>query len=164
MDLTALLSPERMAREAEVSSKKRAFEILARLLAQGLDELGADVIFNALTNREKLGSTAVGNGVTIPHACLPLSLPRAALLVVDEGIRMDTPDKKPVHILMALLVPADEVDLHTHLLTDLTHLLANKELCEQVCHFRNSQSMLNYFSTVTLPDNSPPSPSTLLAA
>jgi PTS system nitrogen regulatory IIA component len=148
MDITTLLSPDRIACETDVSSKKRAFEILAGMLAQGQSSLGAEAIFDALTNREKLGSTAVGNGVALPHACMTLSVPCGALLLLDEGIKMDTPDKKPVHILMGLLVPSGESSTYAHLMTDLTTLLVQKNLREQICNFQNHQFMLDYFSAM----------------
>lgn len=54
MDVITLLAPERIACEAEISSKKRAFERLAAMLASEEEGLGAAEIFDALTNREKL--------------------------------------------------------------------------------------------------------------
>lgn len=87
MDIAALFSPERIACEPEISSRKRAFEYLAHLLADGTDGQGAEEIFNALSSREKLGSTAIGSGVAIPHACMPVKEPRAAALLLEEGDR-----------------------------------------------------------------------------
>ena len=65
--LAELLAPIRIQLCADVSSKKKALETLARLFAQSDSYLDQDQIFNALTAREKLGSTALEKGIAIPH-------------------------------------------------------------------------------------------------
>lgn len=132
MDIVTLLSPDKIHHEQEVSSKKRAFEILADLLVKNQidlntqSSLSSDTIFDALLNREKLGSTTLGNGIAIPHACLSITTPSAALLVIDEGLKMDTPDKKPVEVFLAILVPETEASTYsagmTELALELTHI------------------------------------------
>ena len=93
MDIIGLLSPDRIACKQEVNSKKRAFEMLAKLLVTAQSQVSQDEVFDALMNREKLGCTALGNGVSIPHARLPIARPRAAILSLKEGIPLDAPDK-----------------------------------------------------------------------
>ncbi len=83
MDITTLLSTDRIIFADEVSSMKKAFEQLSRLLCRDLQnsDACADEVFDVLTSREKLGSTALGNGIAIPHACMNIPEPVAALLV-----------------------------------------------------------------------------------
>lgn len=155
MDITTLLSPERIACKPDVSSKKRAFEQLAEMLATGQDTLGVDMIFDALTNREKLGSTTMGNGVAIPHACMSVTQPRGALLLVEDGIKMDAPDKKPVQLFMAILVPPNQAPDYSDLITQLTSTLIQKSLIEEICSYCDSETMLDYFITLFTPPNHP---------
>ncbi|MBU0654955.1 MAG: PTS sugar transporter subunit IIA [Gammaproteobacteria bacterium] len=151
MDITSLLSPERIACETEVSSKKRAFERLAEMLASDQTELEPEAIFDALINREKLGSTTLGNGVAIPHACRPIHSPRGALLLLQDGIKMDTPDKKPVQLFMAILVPTEEQNGHTHLITELTSILLQKSMLEQISQFHEPKTVMDYLVTLFNP-------------
>jgi len=141
MNLLSLLSLDRIACETEVSSKKRAFERLSEMLATTQPDLSPDAIFDALINREKLGCTTLGNGVAIPHACLPINEPCGALLVLEEGIKMDAPDRKPVKILLALLVPSGKTEQYTPIMTDLTQLLAQKAMVESIAHCVNKQTL-----------------------
>lgn len=145
MDITALLSsPQCIAREPEVSSKKRAFERLAGILAACHEDLGVEAVIEALNNREKLGSTALGNGISIPHAGLPILHPSAALLLLDEGIKMDAPDKKPVQLFVALLVPASHVPDYSSLITELTITLSQRSLIEHILELQEPQEVLDY--------------------
>lgn len=144
MRITALLSPERIVCAADVSSRKRAFEYLAEMLAQAHPNLNTATVLEALTNREKLGSTAVGNGVSLPHACLPITQTIGALLCLKEGIKMDTPDKKPVQLFMAILVPENAAAEFTPFITELTNVLLNKTVLEGLQQQTDAEAILAY--------------------
>lgn len=154
MDMATLLSTDRIIFEDEVSSMKKAFEQLSQLLQQGGAEAesDADAVFDALTSREKLGSTALGNGIAIPHACMDISSPIAALLVVEEGLKMDTPDKKPVHLLLALLLPKDNSQAYRGLLKDLTANINRKGLYEDFISHRDPALTLDHISSLFITD------------
>ncbi|QLQ30857.1 MAG: PTS sugar transporter subunit IIA [Candidatus Thiothrix singaporensis] len=155
MDIAALLSPERIRCETEVSSKKRAFELLSALLATGSEGLDADAIFDALINREKLGSTTIGNGVAIPHACLPISQAIGALLLLEDGIKMDAPDKKPVQLFLAILAPSNQAPDYSDLITHLTNALLQKSLIEHICQYRDAKLVQEYFCSLFNTANHP---------
>ncbi|MEZ5480069.1 MAG: PTS sugar transporter subunit IIA [Thiolinea sp.] len=154
MDIVTLLSTDRIVFEPEVSSKKRAFEVLSGLLCRDIrdHELSADSVFDALTSREKLGSTALGNGIAIPHACMPTPDPQAAMLILEEGIKMDAPDKKPVHLLLALLVPQDNHEACRPLLRELTIHLNRRDLVQQFLQYREPRHALDYLSSLFIRD------------
>lgn len=155
MDITTLLSATRIACKPDVSSKKRAFEQLAEMLATSQNTSDAEAIFDALTNREKLGSTAIGNGVAIPHACMSVDQPYGALLLLEDGVKMDTPDKKPVQLFMAILVPANQAMDYSEIITQLTSTLMQKALIEQICQHSDNQVMLDHFMALFTPSNHP---------
>lgn len=155
MDITTLLSAERIACKPDVSSKKRAFEQLAEMLAIGQQVLSAAAIFDALTSREKLGSTTIGNGVAIPHACMSVTQPRGALLLLEDGVKMDTPDRKPVQLFMAILVPTNQAPDYSELITQLTSTLIQKALIEQICSQHDQQTLLDHFISLFNPPSHP---------
>lgn len=150
MDIVTLLSTDRMAYEPELSSKKRAFEKLAELLSHEGHEDGFEneTIFNALIAREKLGSTALGNGIALPHASLKVSYAKAALLLLEESITMDTPDKKPVHLLLALIVPKDQAESYQPLLSELAIVLNRKGLTKTLLELGEPELILGYLSSL----------------
>lgn len=150
MDIVALLSMDRVVCVNELSSKKRAFDKLAELLSHEGSELGFEneAVFNALIAREKLGSTALGNGIVLPHASLNVPEAKAALLLLEEGIEMDTPDKKPVHVLLALIVPNGQAEHYQPLLSDLAIVLNRKALAKTLLELREPVLLLDYLSSL----------------
>lgn len=150
MDIVTLLSTDRIECEPELSSKKRAFEKLAELLSHEGSEDGFEneAVFNALIAREKLGSTALGNGIVLPHASLKVAYAKAALLLLDESIDMDTPDKKPVHLLLALIVPKDQTEIYQPLLSELAIVLNRKGLVKTLLELGEPELILGYLSSL----------------
>ena len=154
MDIATLLSTDRVIFTNEVSSTKRAFELLSERLCHDIhiSELSVDTVFNALVTREKLGSTALGNGIAIPHACTEIDIPRAALLVLEEGLVMDTPDKKPVHMLLALLVPKTDSASYRPLISEITSGINRRDLVQQLIQYQDARLALNLLSSLFVTD------------
>ena len=69
MELTNLLTPESIAENLKATSKKQALQEISRRVAEITDENERD-IFNVIIEREKLGTTGVGDGIAIPHGKL----------------------------------------------------------------------------------------------
>jgi PTS system nitrogen regulatory IIA component len=134
MQICELLDPARIGCHQETSSKKRTIEILAELLASALPDFTAGEVFDSLINRERLGSTGLGNGVALPHGRVAgLKEPVAALITLVGGVDFDAVDNKPVDILFALLVPEESTDEHLQILARLAAMFSNREFCEKLC-------------------------------
>ncbi|WP_373025421.1 PTS sugar transporter subunit IIA [Thioalkalivibrio sp.] len=144
MGIAELIAAERMALEPECSSQKRALETLAELLAAG-DEgngPGSGAIFEALSAREKLGSTGLGHGVAIPHGRLAdLEAPRVAVLRLESGVDFDAMDHEPVDILIALLVPEAATSEHLDLLAQLARGLSQPDTIAALRRAGNAASL-----------------------
>ncbi len=118
MQILDILSPERAQAGVAAASKKRALEIAAGTVekAVGISD-AAPRIFDALLARERLGSTALGEGVAVPHCRLPgCDRTVGVLLQLAEGIDFDAPDSQPVDLLFILVVPEQATDEHLQLL------------------------------------------------
>lgn len=90
------------------------------------EELTSRAVFDALLARERLGSTALGEGVAIPHCRLPgMTGIRAALITLDEGVDFDAPDGDPVDLLCCLIVGEEEQDHHLKLLSQLAQIFSD---------------------------------------
>ncbi|AHK78220.1 PTS sugar transporter subunit IIA [Ectothiorhodospira haloalkaliphila] len=128
MNIGDLLAPERVHCQTDVSSKKRALEMLGEMLSNHLPKLTQGEIFDSLLARERLGSTGLGHGVAIPHGRLAgASEACAALLKLEKGVDYDAPDSEPVDILFALVVPADCTDEHLQILALLARMFSDPE-------------------------------------
>jgi len=130
MQIIDIIDPARIVAGSQVSSKKRALELLSELLASSDTALGQSEAFSALLAREKLGSTGLGHGVALPHGRLgSCSRPVAALLVLEAPIDFDAIDGQPVDILFAMLVPEAATEEHLQLLAQLAELFGDAANC-----------------------------------
>lgn len=133
MNVTDLITPDRIRCNAEISSKKRSLELLSELLATGEPGISATQVFDKLIGRERLGSTGLGKGVALPHARLEGSeRTKGALITLSEGIPFDAVDKAPVDVLFALMVPEDCTDEHLQVLSSLAEMFSDQTLCERL--------------------------------
>ena len=79
-------------------------------------------------NRERLGSTAIGNNIAIPHGRIQ-NLPRAmgAVIILENGIDFDAKDKAPVEIIFGLLIPEESSEQHLSLLQAIASIASVNE-------------------------------------
>jgi PTS system nitrogen regulatory IIA component len=142
MKLAQLINKESVVCNADVSSKKRALEFLAELLARSSATAETLDIFQHLTEREKLGSTSLGHGVAIPHARTSGS-DRAigAFIKLEQGIDFDSPDGKPTDLLFALMVPEHYTDEHLEILSGLASCFSDEKLCQNLRSATTSQEL-----------------------
>lgn len=111
--------------DIDVTSRKRLFEEAAFAVEAAYGE-DHDAVFEALMARERLGSTALGNGCAIPHGRLAsLSNPAVVLLRTKKPVNYDAPDGKPVQLFMTILVPAENPQAHLALLRETAALFSD---------------------------------------
>lgn len=134
MQLSDIISPERIATQVQVSSKKRALETLSEIFAShSADTLDAHHVFESLIARERLGTTAIDHGVAIPHGRIQnTSETIGAFLQLSEGIDCDAMDSQPVNLFFALLVPEESTEEHLQLLARLAKMFSDSELREKL--------------------------------
>ena len=130
MNITDLLDPERVVCRDNVGSKKRLLERLSELLAGSSPALLQNEIFDALLNREKLGSTGLGKGVAIPHGRMAtLKHPVCAFIKLDTPVDFDTSDGQPIDLIFALLVPEDSTEEHLQVLSTIAEIFSTTGIC-----------------------------------
>ena len=128
MNLAEMLSPALCFSKIEGRSQKRVFEVLSKKISDRYLNLNYSDIFDALSAREKLGSTGIGEGVAIPHCRLEREGPSiAAIVTLDEGIGFEAPDQKPVDLLVFLLVSGEANQAHLDTLAGLAKVLSVEE-------------------------------------
>lgn len=125
MHLLDLLAPARVVAGAKAPGKKRLLETLALLLAEG-DGERERLVFESLCQRERLGSTALGHGVAIPHGRSPgLVAATGAFVRLAEAVDFGAPDGQPVDLLFALAVPEHFTQQHLVLLSQLVEMFGD---------------------------------------
>lgn len=114
-------------------SKKRVFEHFAQQVAELDTALDSQAIFEGLFTREKLGSTALGNGIAIPHCRLPGDgVSHAALITLAKPIDFDAPDSQPVDLLIFLVVAGDATQEHLNMLATISRALSDTSFCQRL--------------------------------
>jgi len=143
-DTMTLLSPERTMFVQELESKKRVFDTLAHLLSLKQTQLSKDQIFDHLVDREKLGSTTLGAGIALPRARVAITQPYAALLLLNEGILIESPDKQPVTVFMALMLPETTPEIYSDMIARLISSFVARPVAEELAETSEPEIALNY--------------------
>jgi len=126
MNITDLLMPDRVICREDVGSKKRLLEYISKLLANSSPGLSQNEIFDALINREKLGSTGLGKGVAIPHGRIAsLERPVCAFVKLASPVDFDATDGQAVDLVFALLVPEDSTEEHLQVLSTIAEIFSD---------------------------------------
>jgi nitrogen PTS system EIIA component len=107
MSLIEFLSPSSVLPNLRASSKRQVLELLAAHAAP-LADLDERAVFDALLQRERLGSTGIGNGIAIPHGKFPnLNRLVGIFARLEKSIDFDALDGQPVDLVFVLLAPED---------------------------------------------------------
>ena len=141
MEISDLLSPELIITDLKATSKKQALEELSKRIAP-LTSQDERQIFDVLLEREKLGTTGVGQGIAIPHGKLP-SLEKIYGLFarLKDPIDFDSVDEQPVDLIFLLLAPESAGADHLKALARVSRLLRDAETCEKIRHMDDSNKI-----------------------
>jgi PTS system nitrogen regulatory IIA component len=133
MDLIArLLKPEHVLLDMDVSSKKRLFEQLA-LCVEHSHALPRNSIFDALFQRERLGSTGLGKGCALPHGRLRGTRETFCVFARTKlAIPFESPDGLPVNLVFMVLAPEHANEFHLRILSEVAQMFSDPELREQL--------------------------------
>ncbi|MGD8909175.1 MAG: PTS IIA-like nitrogen regulatory protein PtsN [Chromatiales bacterium] len=127
------LLEERIGCDVEAASKKRVLEQLGLRLAESVPELTQDLVFDALLERERLGSTGLGKGIALPHARMAqVDQAMGAFIKLTKGIDFDAIDGEPVDLAFAMLVPQEATDEHLQLLSTLARIFSDERFCTEL--------------------------------
>lgn len=141
MDIGELLVRDGIVLKSGASSKRQALHVLASAAAQamGLDEIR---VFDALMEREALGSTGLGSGVAVPHARLAgLDRVRAVFVRLDTPVAYDSVDDRPVDLMFALFAPPRDGAEHLRALAAVSRAMRSPELREQLRQARTEDAI-----------------------
>lgn len=141
MDIADLISPTSIIPNLRATSKKQALQELAKRAAE-LTGMHERAVFDVLLERERLGTTGVGNGIAIPHGKLP-NLDRLYGLFarLERPINFESIDEQPVDLIFLLLAPESAGADHLKALARVSRLLRDKSVCEKLRGTDNGEAL-----------------------
>ena len=146
MNINDILSEDSILVDFNASSKKHVLDSLSKLAEKEI-KVSYKTILDNLTKREKLGSTAVGNGIAIPHTNeSSLKKPKGFLAILSNGLEFNANDNQPVDIIFLLLAPSNNGSKHLQALALISRLLKNDELITKLRGCRTKQSAIAVIS------------------
>ena len=150
MTLTDLIAPAAIIPALKVNGKKQALQELAARAAE-LTGQSERAILEILLQREKLGSTAVGNGIAIPHGKLPkLGRLFGLFARLERPIDFEALDSQPVDLIFLLLAPEAAGADHLKALARVARMLRDPEVARKL---RESSDTDALYAVLALPQS-----------
>ncbi len=132
MEIDELIGPSAVVANLRVTSKKQALQELAKRAAE-LTGQPERAIFEVLVERERLGTTGVGNGIAIPHGKLAdLDRLYGLFARIETPIDFDAIDEQPVDLICVLLAPETAGADHLKALARVSRLLRDRAVCDKL--------------------------------
>ena len=150
MKLSDYISERQIIIGLDTGKKKEVLQGLLEVLAnlKKITYSSKDTILAGLLAREKLGSTAIGQGIAIPHARLELvKKPLVVIGLSGKGLDFDSLDGEPVHIIFLILSPKELEGLHLKLLATISKLLRDKFFLERLKKARKIREIKELIKT-----------------
>ena len=152
-NLPPLLNTDRIKFLKKIESKKCAFDVLTKLLTTSQSEVTKNEVFDALIAREKLGNTVIGAGIAIPRAHLDITYPKAALLVLKNGIDLNSADKTKVRVFLALLIPNKILGEYSNFISNITKKISteerySKDTLDDKINAKNPEQLVQFFESL----------------
>lgn len=132
MKISEILNPEAVLADLKGQNKPQILRELAARLADGR-QLSVEDLTAVLSERERLGSTAIGDGIAIPHGKI-----RGVEQIVGtfgrklEGVDFDSLDGNPTHLFFLLVAPEDSASLHLKALARVSRLFRDNSFREHL--------------------------------
>lgn len=147
-DIAELLTLERVACRAAANSKKRVLEMLSDLLVKNDQHLTQMEVFSSFLSRERLGSTALGHGVAIPHGRLEnIDEPIGAFMQLKNSIDYEALDHEPASLFFALLVPEKSASEHLDILANIAEMFSNETMRARLKEAKSDAELLDILLT-----------------
>lgn len=142
MPVLEFLSPDSVVPSLRARTKKAMLQELSGHAARQLPALDEREVFETLMQRERLGSTGIGDGVAIPHGKLP-GLDRLFGLVgrLEKPVDFDALDGQPVDIAFLLLAPEGAGADHLKALAQVARLLREPGILERIRAARDASAL-----------------------
>ncbi len=128
MKLSQIIDEDDIISELKAKDKIGVLEELAEIVCKHEPLLKKERLVQVLMEREKLGTTGIGEGIAIPHGKIDvLKAPLLSFGRSKKGINYGSIDNRPVHLFFLLVAPENSSGLHLHILARIAKLLKNNK-------------------------------------
>ncbi len=143
MEILDLLKKETISIDLKSKNKRAVLNEIVAPIANKY-KIQQDKIVKVLLEREKLGSTGIGDGIGIPHGKLQdIESFILGLGISKQGVDFDSMDGKPAYIFFLLIAPLNSTGTHLRLLSKISKLLKNELFREKLINAVNSEEILS---------------------
>lgn len=142
MKLTDILTAELIIPDIAARSKRAAMEELCQVLTNERSDLDLSRLMDVLIERERLGSTGIGDGIAIPHGKLAhlddllISFGRSS-----AGVDFDSLDGKPAHLFFLVVAPEASAGIHLKALARISRLLKSNVVRGELMEAKDAQAI-----------------------
>lgn len=146
MKFSDFIKPNSIFVDVVVDSKKNLFKKVSSI-ASGNDNEKSSIIVEKLNERERLGSTGVGNGVAIPHSKVSwIQKTTVLFLKLKSTINFSSADNKEVDLVFVILAPKNCQSEHLLVLSSISSFLRDKKVVKKLRELKKPDEILNFFS------------------
>lgn len=142
MKISELLSDQAIVADLQAVDKDRVLVEMTEALVSGQPNLDRDKVVEVLQEREKLGSTGIGDGVAIPHGKLG-GIPELMLAFgrSRKGVDFEAMDGQPAHLFFLLVAPEESVGVHLKTLARISKLLKDAAVRQKLLDAESSEAI-----------------------
>jgi PTS system nitrogen regulatory IIA component len=128
MKLTEIIEENNIIPELKAKDKKGVLEELAAVISRHEPSIDKGALVKVLVERERLGSTGIGDGVAIPHGKMNgVSHPIISFGRSRQGLDFDSMDGQPAYLFFLLIAPEDSSSVHLQVLAKIAKILKNRD-------------------------------------
>ena len=141
MNIADLLAPDAVIPALKAQNKKQLLQELS-VRAHGLTRISERRIFETLVERERLGTTGVGQGIAIPHGRMAEAKAISGIFArLENGIDYEAVDSQPVDLVFMLLAPENAGADHLKALARVSRLLRDRGICENLRAAKSAEAL-----------------------
>lgn len=131
----------------DARSKKRLIEKLAEMFADAYECIDKDTLYEKLIERERLGSTGIGEGISLPHCRFKTQgKTLCGCITLEHPVDFDAIDNQPIDLVFAMIVPLDADEQHLENLAHVAQILQNPKNTQQLRAATDRSGLYNTLS------------------
>ena len=140
LDLKELLNPDSFLFIQDPTSKKMVFDKVCNKAFEKYN-IDKNLLLNNLIQREKIGTTTIGNGIAIPHIQNEQIIkPCCIVTILSDGLDFDASDNNPVDLIVFLILPEVSKPENLQILAQISRLLRNIEITDKLRGCKSEES------------------------
>ena len=148
MKLSEFINKDSIFLDVHAESQKNVFKILGNIFSKKNKTLSS-LIIDKLNERERLGSTSVGNGIAIPHTKIDgINETQVIFLKLKDGVDFSASDGKKIDLVFSIIAPENSESDHLLILSSISNFIRKKQKIERLRGSTNMKEILFLFSKI----------------